>query len=440
VQSFLEPESPDVLRWWPLAALVVGMATVLSVFTGYSQPETAVASAHPNRQSRVLQSVTSLQGKLHRLPDDSLAWAQLGSSYVELARITADPAYYAKAQGALDRSLRLRPAQNAPAMLGMGALANSRHEFAAAKDWGTRALAEEPRSAEVYGVLADALTQLGDDPAATDAVQKMLDLKPNVASFTRASYYFETHGRDDEARMALDRALKAAGAPDEIAFCRYYLGELAFNSGRLDEAESQYSQGLEITQDQTLLQGKAKVAAARGNMDSALDDYSKLVTRAPLPQYIVEYGELLDAAGRPAEAAAQYEILAQQQKLMEAQGATDDLSTALTLADHGDKAEALRRAEAEWGRRQNVLVADAMAWALHVNGRDAEALPYLDKAAALGWNNALFAYHRGMIHASLGQLADAEKYLAQALDINPHFSTLHAPLAKKKLAELRSGR
>jgi tetratricopeptide (TPR) repeat protein len=100
----------------------------------------------------------------------------------------------------------------------------------------------------------------------------------------------------------------------------------------------------------------------------------------------------------------------------------------------------LRRAEAEWGRRQNVLVADAMAWALHVNGRDAEALPYLDKAAALGWNNALFAYHRGMIHASLGQPAEAEKYLAQALDINPHFSVLHAPLAGRKLAELRSGR
>jgi tetratricopeptide (TPR) repeat protein len=440
VQSFLEPESPDVLRWWPLAALVVGIATVLSVFTGYSETETAVASAHPNRQSRVLQSVTSLQGKLHRLPDDSIGWAQLGSSYVELARITADPAYYAKAQGALDRSLRLRPAENAAAMLGMGALANSRHDFAAAKDWATRALAAQPRSAEVYGVLADALTQLGDDTAATDAVQKMLDLKPNVASFTRASYYFETHGRDDEARMALDRALQAAGAPDEIAFCRYYLGELAFNSGRLDEADSQYSQGLAIVQDQTLLQGKAKVAAARGDMDRALDGYRKLVTRAPLPQYILEYGELLDAAGRQDEAAAQYEILAQQQKLMEAQGATDDLSTALMLADHGDKAEALRRAEAEWGRRQNVLVADAMAWALHVNGRDAEALPYLDKAAALGWNNALFAYHRGMIHASLGQPAEAEKYLAQALDINPHFSVLHAPLAGRKLAELRSGR
>ncbi|ALG11459.1 tetratricopeptide repeat protein [Kibdelosporangium phytohabitans] len=440
MESFLEPDQPDVVRWWPLAALVLGFAAVLSVFTGYSEPESVAASRYPGQQNRVLQSVSSLQGKLHQRPTDAPAWAQLGSSYVELARITADASYYGKAQGALDKSLSLRPGDNGPAMLGMGALANARHDFAAARDWGLKALTVQPRSAEVYGVLADAYTQLGDDLAAMNAVQAMLDLKPNVASFTRASYYFETHGRADDARMALERALTAAGAPDEIAFCRYHLGELAFNSGDLDGAERHHTQGLALVADQTLLHGKAKVAAARGETDKALTGYQNLVTRAPLPQYIQEYGELLAAAGRSGDAAAQFEILAQQQKLMQAQGATDDLSTSLALADHGDKAEALRRAESEWGRRQNVLVADALAWALHVNGRDAEALPYMTKAMALGWDNALFAYHRGMIHLSLGQRAEAEQYLAKALSTNPNFSITHAPVARGHLQALRSGR
>nr|WP_232328361.1 tetratricopeptide repeat protein [Kibdelosporangium sp. MJ126-NF4]CEL20695.1 hypothetical protein [Kibdelosporangium sp. MJ126-NF4]CTQ89608.1 hypothetical protein [Kibdelosporangium sp. MJ126-NF4] len=440
MQSFLEPDQPDVLRWWPLAALIAGIATVLSVFTGYSELQAATVSANPTQQSRTLQSVSALQGRLHRRPDDAFGWARLGSSYVELARITADASYYGKAQGALDKSLALQPTDNGTAMPGMGALANARHDFGAAKDGGLRALAVQPRSAEVHGVLADAYTQLGDDTAAMNAVQAMLDLKPNVASFTRASYYFETHGRLDDARLALERALAAAGAPDEIAFCRYYLGELAFNSGNLDEAQRQYAQGLALVADQTLLHGQAKVAAARGETDKALAEYRKLVTRAPLPQYIVEYGELLDASGQSGAAAAQFEILAQQEKLMQAQGATDDLAAALVLADHGDRAEALRRAQAEWGRRQNVLVADAVAWALHVNGRDAEALPYTVKAMALGWNNALFAYHRGMIHVSLGQHADAEKYLAEALAINPNFSVRHAPIARAQLDTLRSGR
>jgi tetratricopeptide (TPR) repeat protein len=296
-------------------------------------------------------------------------------------------------------------------------------------------------SAEAYGVLADALTQLGDDAGATAAVQKMLDLKPNVSSFTRASYYFETHGLDEDARAAMERALGAAGAPDEIAFCRYYLGELAFNSGRLDEADAQYSQGLALVgNDPALSQGAAKVAAARGDFDKAVGAYRLLVSRAPLPQYLTEYAEVLQAAGKQDEAAQQFTILAQQEKLMAAQGATDDLSASLVAADHGDKAEALRLAQAEWGRRQSVFVADALAWALHVNGRDAEALPYAEKAAALGWHNATFAYHRGMILLGMGQRADGEKFLAQAVDTNPHFSVSQGPVAAKKLAELRSGR
>jgi hypothetical protein len=40
----------------------------------------------------------------------------------------------------------------------------------------------------------------------------------------------------------------------------------------------------------------------------------------------------------------------------------------------------------------------------------------------------------------LGQVAEAERYLAEALDINPHFSAVHAPVARKRLAEIRSGR
>jgi len=439
---FLEPETVGLRRWWPVVALLAGIATILSVtvLSARSEPVAdAPTNTHVSRQTALAQSVAKLQATLRKLPGDAPAWAQLGSSYVEIARITVDPTYYAKAQGALDRSLTLRPDGNGPALMGMGALANARHEFALARDWGQKAAVAAPHTAEVYGVLADALTQLGDDTGSADAVQKMLDLKPNVSSFTRASYYFEMHGRDDDAQSAMNRALGAAGAPDEIAYSRYYLGELAFNTGRLDEADSQYTQGLAVVPDDpALTEGHAKVLAAQGKADDALKLYRVLVTRAPLPQYILEYAELLDANGRSSR--DQYAILAQQQRLLEAQGATDDLTAALVAADHGDKAEALRRAQAEWGRRQSVFVADALAWALHVNGRDAEAAQYAEKAAALGWNNALFAYHRGMIAYSLGQLGDAEKYLDTALRTNPHFSVPHAPTAQKTLTQLRSAR
>src|SRR5215470_11015611 len=89
--------------------------------------------------------------------------------------------------GALRRSLQLRPTGNPAALAGLGALANARHEFATARDLARRVLRMDPYSADAYGVLADAQTQLGSPLAATDAIQHMLDLRPGLAAYARAS-------------------------------------------------------------------------------------------------------------------------------------------------------------------------------------------------------------------------------------------------------------
>lgn len=396
----------------------------------------AAAGADP-----LSDSIAQYQERLRTNPDDGKTWASLGFAYVERARITADPSYYDKAQGALQRSMAVKPDDNAEAMIAFGALANSRHDFATGRDWGEKARAIRPSTAAVFGVLADSYTQLGDADAATAAVQRMLDLQPGVASFTRASYELELHGQVDDARTALQRGLDSAFGPSDIAFCRYYLGELAFNSGQLDEAERQYEAGQVADPGYLpLQQGRAKVAAARGQLDAALTAYADLTQRLPLPQYIGEYAELLRVAGWDAELRTQLALLATQQRLYADQGANDDLTAALIQADLGDSAQALRHAQAEWGRRHMMLVADALAWALHVNGRDAEALGYVEAAAAPGYRNALFAYHRGVILRGLGRRAEAEQQLDAALQINPYFSPLQAPLARQALAELRAGR
>ncbi|MGQ0778006.1 MAG: tetratricopeptide repeat protein [Pseudonocardiales bacterium] len=426
-------------RWFPIAMLATGLillgAAVVGVSGAIGAPSPPVAGKPAlDPLSRMIEAA---QQELRADPDDSLTWAQLGSAYVEQARATADPTYYEKAQGALDRSMTLQPQNNGEAMIGLGALANAQHDFAQARDWALRAQELRPATGEVYGVLADALTQLGDPEGATAAVQRMLDTKPGVAAFTRASYDLELHGRVDDARLALQQALRDSRSPANIAFCRYYLGELAFNAGDLDEAAAQYALGREATRHDTALrQGQAKVAAARGDIEQALADYQTVTSRVPLPQYLQEYGELLLVAGQPEQAAVQFTLFTQQQRLLEAAGSTDDLAVSQFAADHGDPAEALRRAQLAWERTPSVFVADAMAWALHVNGRDTEALTFADRAAALGWRNATFAYHRGMILASLGMRAEASRQLTEALEINPHFSPLHAPLARAALDEL----
>ncbi|MFD1146038.1 tetratricopeptide repeat protein [Saccharothrix hoggarensis] len=421
-----------------IVAGVAVLASTASALTGRrgedDTPQPRAALAHSGAQ----RVIAAAQDKLRRSPKDAATWALLGSSYVEQARITGDPSYYGKAQGALETSLELRPADNGPALLGLGALANARHDFGAARDLAERARVLLPDTAEVYGVLADALTQLGDATEAAAAVQRMLDLEPGVASFTRAAYDFEQRGDLDAARHALDRALEAASTPADVVFCRYHLGELAWDDGDPDLAAEHYGRGLLLDpQDVTLLHGMAKVAAARGDVNAALTGYADVVRRVPAPRYLREYADLLGSHGREADAAAQFTVLERQFELSRAAGGADDLEGSVVAVDRGDTAQALRLAEAEWGRRQHALVADALAWALHLNGRHAEALGMAERAAATGWRHAGFAYHRGMILAALGRTAEAITALEEALRINPHFSFTDASKARDTLAGLR---
>ena len=74
--------------------------------------------------------------------------------------------------------------------------------------------------------------------------------------------------------------------------------------------------------------------------------------------------------------------------------------------------------------------------ALNAADPHGKELTYARRANGLGYRNALFRYHLGMIERSLARTADARRDLAAALRLNPHFSFLHAPLAKAALASL----
>ncbi|GAA0268836.1 hypothetical protein GCM10009539_64920 [Cryptosporangium japonicum] len=421
-----------------LAAVLVVAGGIVGLREKPSAPE---VQPGPKRDTSAAldASIASAQERLRRLPRDYATWAALGGAYLEKSRITADPTWYAKSEGALRRSLEERPAPNPAALLGLGALANARHDFAEGRRFAREALAQNAYSADAYGVLADAETQLGHADAATDAVQHMLDLRPALAAYTRASYDLEQHGKDGEAAALMRRALTSAVDPADAAFCHYQLGELAWNSGDLAGADREYRAGLASSPDYLpLLQGTAKIAAARGDLDAALATYRTLTQRSPTPGYLLEYAELLRSAGRADEASQQLSLAEAAGALFAANGGSDDLSTVSLALARGKPAEALAAAQREWKRRQFSDVADAMAQALHANGRHAEALRYAEKASALGVRSARFQYHQGVILAALGRSAEARRALSGALALNPHFSPVEAPAARRALAELPS--
>ncbi|MEE4546713.1 tetratricopeptide repeat protein [Streptomyces sp. V4-01] len=427
------------------AALCAGLAgfTAMEDSAGPPAARSAPGSGDGSRggPQTIGSAITALQAGLRQQPNDASGWAQLGSAYVEQARLTVDPTLYPKSESALRRSLTLQPQHNTAALTGMAGLANARHRFAQARTWADKAVADDPYAWAPYGALNDALTQLGDDQAAQDAVQHMLNLHPSTDSFTRASYTLELHGRTTEAAQALRRALDDASSPADVAFCQHYLGELAFNTGHPQQALDHYRQALTADPTYTAsLAGSARAEAALGQTDRAVGDYRTAIARVPQPQYVLEFGELLQSLGRDGEARTEYGVLQAEQRLFAANGVVDDLNLGQYQADHGDPGLAVTLLTAEWNRRRSVLVADALGWALHRAGRDADALPMARQADRLGWRDALLHYHRAVIEQSLGDDRSARADLTRALTDNPRFSPLLAPDARMRLARLRGQR
>ncbi|MFF6993944.1 tetratricopeptide repeat protein [Streptomyces sp. NPDC008313] len=424
------------------AALAVAL-TAGSFALGARDDGTAPAASAPGVAPRLLAGgdldagIRSLQAHLKAQPKDYGSWATLGLAYVEQARTHGDPSRYPQAERALKRSLALRP-DNDPALAGRAALAAARHRFPEALAYAERALRQNPYSERALSSRIDALVELGRYDEASKAADVADRRRPGVPVFTRYAYVHELRGDVRTARRVLEQALSTATAPGDVAYVATALGQLAWRQGDHATALGMYARALAA--DDTYLpalQGRALAQAARGDRAQAVHGLEQIVDRYPLPQPLVQLGELYEASGDRAKAREQYALVDAWTALARANGVNADLDTAMAAADHGDRAAALRAARAEWARRHTVHTADALAWALHVNGEDEKALPYARRAAATGYRDAAFLYHRGVIERATGRTGAARSSLKAALKLNPGFSPLGARAARDALEAMK---
>ncbi|MEU6810749.1 hypothetical protein ABZ920_17540 [Streptomyces sp. NPDC046831] len=430
-----------------LAVALTGGAVAVGAVRDGGQPvapATAGAVAAGSPAGRDLDAdVASLQAHLREQPRDHGGWATLALAYVEQARTKGDPSRYPEAARALARSLKLAPG-NDQALAGQAALAAARHDFTGALAHADRALERNPYSERALCSRIDALVELGRYGEAARAADTADARRPGVPVFTRYAYVRELRGDVGTARRVLEQALGSAASAGDIAYVATQLGQLAWNQGDYTTALRHYARALAA--DDTYLpalEGRARAQAAGGDLADAVAGMERVVATHPLPGPLVALGELYEARGGEgdrARARDQYALVGAWLALARANGVQADLDTALAAADHGDAREALRAARAEWARRQTVHTADALAWALHADGRDDEALPYARRATATGYRNAVFLYHRGVIERATGRPRDARTHLTRALELNPGFSPLGARAARAALTALEAAR
>jgi tetratricopeptide (TPR) repeat protein len=377
--------------------------------------------------------VRRLQDDLRARPDDVRTLGVLGVAYEQRARETADFSYLTKAEGVLERAIRLDP-RDPLATAGLASLALSRHEFREALRLGRRARALAPYTAHNYGLVGDALVELGRYDEAFATFERMNALKPNLASYARISYARELVGRPREAIAAMELALDAAsGQPEPSAWTHVELGKLRFGLGELDRARWHFRAALAAFPGYVYaFDGLARVEAAAGNRARAIAFARRAADAVPLPQFVTTLGDLYRAGGQERLAREQYSVVGAIERLLAANGVRNDLETALFDVDHGLRLpQALERARRAYADRPSIEGDDVLAWALARNGRCGEALRYSKRATRLGTRDALKFFHRGMIERCLGHEEASRAWLARALETNPHFSLVWAPVARR---------
>lgn len=420
------------------ALLLLGAAVRLAA--GVDPQEAAQAAELERWDLSPAGAAAHMQARLRSNPDDIYAYAQLGLALLQQARESGDSAFYLRAGAAFEAALERDP-QWLDALVGQGALALALHQFDDALGWAERAQAINPYRADVRGIRVDALVEMGRYAEAVAAAQEMVDLRPDVQSYSRVAYLRELHGDVAGALAAMQDAAQAARpGSEEWLWTTTQIGNLHWGRHELAQAEEAYRAALTMRPDYPYaLAGLGRVEAAQGEWDAAAAIYAPLVERLPLPEFAVALGEAYEAAGRSAAAQEQYELARAIFALNAAAGMAVDLEAALVEADHGDPAAAVAQARAAYAARPTIYAADTLAWTLHRAGQSEQAAAYSAAALRLGTRDARLHYHAGMIALARKDADNARRHLSAAPAINPAFSPLEAPVARAALAALDRG-
>jgi tetratricopeptide (TPR) repeat protein len=318
-----------------------------------------------------------------------------GRAWVQKARNTGDPGFYLHADACAKLALEAQPELAAALNLRALALLND-HKFVEAKALAEAMLARDRDDVGAWATLSDALLELGDVDAASRAAQEMMDRKPSLPSYARASYLLWLKGDVDGALQASAWAFDAGQHQKDhepVAWVLTDAANIFWHKGDVDGALKGYDMALVEKDDfAPALVGKARALLAKGDARLALSLAERALAVAPS----------VDAAWTLAHAHA---------ALGDAARARDAIERAIAVGRAGDKRmlavllatlnrdldEARRALDEDTAARGGIYVDDAEALLALREGDLEGAKTASQRALALGTPDPRLSLHRGMI-------------------------------------------
>ncbi len=335
--------------------------------------------------------------------DDLHYQVLLAGAYIQKTRETTDYSYLERAASILDSVISADNTHYEARRLSIETQLE-RHLFAKAAESSRRLIKMDGADPWNWGTLGDALTEMGEYNEAAEAYQKMVTLRPDLASYNRASHFHflfnDVPGAIDIMKKAIDAG---SSSPENIAWCMVDLGNIYFKAGQYPEAAQNFTNALRTFRGyHPAYAGLGKTLAATGDVKGAIENYKRAQEITPLPDYAAALFDLYQTAGQPALAQKQMDLLDAIDRVSRATGETANRNLVFAFADHNIKLDrALELAKGELEFRRDIYSYDALAWALYKNHQYAEAQQYMEKALALKTPEPLFRKHAEAISQAL---------------------------------------
>ena len=367
-------------------------------------------------------------------PDDLQQYINLAEVFVAEGRVTGNNSYYGNAAMKMVNKVTGSNTANKDlvfqALSIKSAVQLNMHQFKDALATATQGAALNPYNAGIFGSLVDANVEMGNYEEAVKDCDKMMSVRPDLRSYSRASYLRQIYGQNAGAIEAMKLAVDA-GMPgaEHTEWARTTLGDLYLNYGNPDSASLVYRTSLVYRPSYPFaLIGMARVEKARKNYDAAIaytKDAIKVVSEVAFVSLLGDLYELKGDAARARETRNDVvELLMQGQKDEEkdaliTHNVNRELATAYMNAGRND--EALKFAMNDLAMRpDNIDANELAAWIFYLKGDHTNARIHADKMLATHTRNPATLYKAGAIYTSAGMSDKGQKLIADAMAISPY--------------------
>ncbi len=388
------------------------------------------------------ENVANLQRKITANPNDGKAKLALANYYILEGRATGNyPHYNSLALSIINDVLENDP-HNFDALTLQSLIFLSAHQFAEGLASAEKARNIVPFNAFVQGVLVDGNVELGNYDTALACAQRMMEIRPDLRSYSRASYLREIHGDYKGAISAMEMAIDAGVPGDEATeWARIHLGRLYENTGDLKNAELKYKIALEYRPGYMYaLAGIAQLALAEKDYSKSIQYFQQAAKDAQDGTFDLELANVFFLAGQKEKGMSLTKKIIHalddhaseghshsHSHSMKTHYADRELSNAFLLI--GDYDQALEHALIEYTRRpNNIEVNEAVAWIYYKKGEIAKSLSYVNAALRTNNKNPALLCKAGLIYVKNGDTEKGEMYIREGL-------TNHANIDERLIIE-----